>query len=284
MGQTHKILIADSDFAFAKACQNHLENLGYAVVIAHAYAQAADELADPAISTVIVDGGLNGGGAIALMKMVALRPSSLGEGWPRFILTTADPTVELAIEALRASAVDLLIKPFAMAALDVPLALIREMRAKAARTESVDDKLSTLTGEIRLLGSLLQNQASHAAAPVDVPASMRTNPDAALLRKLIRAESTRAMAIGGKALGDPAWNILLDLILASLEDRKVAVSSACIVAGVATTTALRLITRMVDDGVLMRVPDESDGRRHFLAIEPTVERALKSYVADLADL
>jgi DNA-binding response OmpR family regulator len=284
MGQTHKILIADSDFAFAKACQNHLENLGYAVVIAHAYAQAADELADPAISTVIVDGGLNGGGAIALMKMVALRPSSLGEGWPRFILTTADPTVELAIEALRASAVDLLIKPFAMAALDVPLALIREMRAKAARTESVDDKLSTLTGEIRLLGSLLQNQASHAAAPVDVPASMRTNPDAALLRKLIRAESTRAMAIGGKALGDPAWNILLDLILASLEDRKVAVSSACIVAGVATTTALRLITRMVDDGVLIRVPDESDGRRHFLAIEPTVERALKSYIADLADL
>jgi DNA-binding response OmpR family regulator len=284
MGQTHKILIADSDFAFAKACQNHLENLGYAVVIAHAYAQAADELADPAISTVIVDGGLNGGGAIALMKMVALRPSSLGEGWPRFILTTADPTVELAIEALRASAVDLLIKPFAMAALDVPLALIREMRAKAARTQSVDDKLSTLTGEIRLLGSLLQNQASHAAAPVDVPASMRTNPDAALLRKLIRAESTRAMAIGGKALGDPAWNILLDLILASLEDRKVAVSSACIVAGVATTTALRLITRMVDDGVLMRVPDESDGRRHFLAIEPTVERALKSYIADLADL
>ena len=284
MGQTHKILIADSDFAFAKACQNHLENLGYAVVIAHAYAQAADELADPAISTVIVDGGLNGGGAIALMKMVALRPSSLGEGWPRFILTTADPTVELAIEALRASAVDLLIKPFAMAALDVPLALIREMRAKAARTESVDDKLSTLTGEIRLLGSLLQNQAGHAAAPVDVPASMRTNPDAALLRKLIRAESTRAMAIGGKALGDPAWNILLDLILASLEDRKVAVSSACIVAGVATTTALRLITRMVDDGVLMRVPDESDGRRHFLAIEPTVELALKSYIADLADL
>ena len=284
MGGPDKILIADSDFAFAKACLNHLENLGYAVVIAHSYAQAVDELADPAISTVIVDGGLNGGAAMTLMKMAALRPSSRGEGWPRFILTTADPTVELAIEALRASAVDLLIKPFAMAALDVPLALIREMRAKAARTESVDDKLSTLTGEIRLLGSLLQNQAGHAAAPVDVPASMRTNPDAALLRKLIRAESTRAMAIGGKALGDPAWNILLDLILASLEDRKVAVSSACIVAGVATTTALRLITRMVDDGVLMRVPDESDGRRHFLAIEPTVERALKSYIADLADL
>lgn len=192
--------------------------------------------------------------------------------------------MELAIEALRASAVDLLIKPFAMAALDVPLALIREMRVKAARTESVDDKLATLTGEIRLLGSLLQNEAGHAAAAVDVPASMRTNPDAALLRKLIRAESTRSMAIGGKALGDPAWNILLDLILASLEDRKVAVSSACIVAGVATTTALRLITRMVDDGVLMRVPDENDGRRHFLAIEPTVEQALKNYIGDLADL
>lgn len=283
MVEPDKILIADSDFAFAKACLNHLENLGYAVVIAHSHAQAVDELANPAISTVLVDGGLNGCAAMTLMRLAALRHPSRGEGWPRFILTTADPTVELAIEALRASAVDLLIKPFAMAALDAPLALIRDMRAKAARTESLDDKLSTLTGEIRLLGSLLQNDAGHAAA-VDVPTSTRTNPDAALLRKLIRAESTRAMAIGGKALGDPAWNILLDLILASLEDRKVAVSSACIVAGVATTTALRLITRMVDDGVLIRVPDENDGRRHFLAIEPTVERALKSYIGDLADL
>jgi DNA-binding response OmpR family regulator len=284
MRQPDKILIADSDFAFAKACLNHLENLGYAGVISHSHAQAVDELANPAISTVIVDCGLNGGTAMTLMKMVALRPSSDSDRWPRFILTTADPTVELAIEALRASAVDLLIKPFAMAALDAPLALIRDMRAKAARTESVDDKLSTLTGEIRLLGSLLQNRAGHTADAVDVPTSTRTNPDAALLRKLIRAESTRSMAIGGKALGDPAWNILLDLILASLEDRKVAVSSACIVAGVATTTALRLITRMVDDGVLMRIPDEDDGRRHFLAIEPTVERALKNYIADLADL
>ncbi|OYZ13818.1 MAG: hypothetical protein B7Y35_08245 [Sphingomonadales bacterium 28-64-96] len=284
MRQPDKILIADSDFAFAKACLNHLENLGYAALIAHSHAQAVDELANPAISTVIVDCGLNGGAAMTLMKMAALRHSSRGEGWPRFILTTADPTVELAIEALRASAVDLLIKPFAMAALDAPLALIRDLRAKAARTESVDDKLSTLTGEIRLLGSLLQNQAGHTADAVEAPTAARTNPDAALLRKLIRAESTRAMAIGGKALGDPAWNILLDLILASLEDRKVAVSSACIVAGVATTTALRLITRMVDDGVLMRIPDEDDGRRHFLAIEPTVERALKSYIADLADL
>ena len=40
MAGPDRILIADSDFAFAKACLNHLENLGYAVVIAHSYAQA----------------------------------------------------------------------------------------------------------------------------------------------------------------------------------------------------------------------------------------------------
>ena len=61
MAGPDRILIADSDFAFAKACLNHLENLGYTVVIAHSHAQVVDELADPAISTVIADGGLNGG-------------------------------------------------------------------------------------------------------------------------------------------------------------------------------------------------------------------------------
>jgi ActR/RegA family two-component response regulator len=279
-----KILIADSDGAFADACLKHLQNLGYDVAIARSHAQAIDELFNPAISTVIVDDSLRGGGGMALIKAVALRHSSGSEERPHFILTMADPTVEMAIEAVRASVIDLLIKPFAMAALDAPLALIREKRAKAARTESVDDKLSALTGEIRLLGSLLQNGTDVPAGGVDAADRPRTSPDAALVRKLIRAESTRAVAIGGKALGDPAWNILLDLVLASLEDRQVAVSSACIVAGVATTTALRLITRMVDDGVLMRVPDEKDGRRHFLAIEPAVESALKNYIGDLADL
>ena len=85
-------------------------------------------------------------------------------------------------------------------------------------------------------------------------------------------------------MGDPAWNILLDLLLASLEGRKVSVSSACIVSGVATTTGLRLVNRMVDDGILVRIPDSNDGRRHFLGINPTVEIALKSYLGDLAQL
>jgi hypothetical protein len=41
---------------------------------------------------------------------------------------------------------------------------------------------------------------------------------------------------------------------------------------------------MVDDGILVRIPDSNDGRRHFLGIDPTVEIALKSYLSDLAQL
>ncbi len=40
---------------------------------------------------------------------------------------------------------------------------------------------------------------------------------------------------------DPAWDILIDLFIASEEGRKISVSSACIASAVPTTTALRWI-------------------------------------------
>lgn len=129
---------------------------------------------------------------------------------------------------------------------------------------------------MRKIGSLVESGSGtkeKGQSPFD---SSSKEVDADLIRKLIRAEHSRSRVIGSKLLGDPAWNILLDLLLAAIEHRRVAVSSACIVAGVATTTALRLINRMVEDGVLVRVPDSNDGRRHFLAIDPTVENALKN--------
>ena len=201
-----------------------------------------------------------------------------------FVLVTAFPTVDLAIDAIRASVVDLLQKPFSPAALNASLMRVRAMRAEVASPEPLVNEFKDLSCEVRRLANLLQETSDDEPDKAEWSRSKGKPLDAALVKKLIRAEYARARAIGGKILGDPAWNILLDLLLASLEGRRVAVSSACIVAGVATTTALRLVNRMVDDGVLMRLPDDNDGRRHFLAIAPEVEDALKNYLLDLANL
>jgi hypothetical protein len=190
----------------------------------------------------------------------------------------------VAVGAIRAAVVDLLEKPFPPAALNASLLRIRAIRAEAKAAEPLVTQLTALSDEMQRIGSLLSGPAdANALAPGDSLASQK-EVDANLVRRLVRAEYSRSRVIGGKILGDPAWNILLDLLLASLEGRRVAVSSACIVAGVATTTALRLVNRMVDDGVLVRIPDDNDGRRSFLGIEPTVEKALKCYLLDLATL
>ena len=61
-----------------------------------------------------------------------------------------------------------------------------------------------------------------------------------------------------------------------------AVSSACIASGAPTTTAMRLINRLVTDTILVRTPDAKDGRRDYLTIDPAIERPLISYLNELA--
>jgi hypothetical protein len=52
---------------------------------------------------------------------------------------------------------------------------------------------------------------------------------------------------------DPAWDILIDLFIASEEDQRISVSSACIGSAVPTTTALRYIkTPAMPDEFLCR--------------------------------
>ncbi|TPG48283.1 hypothetical protein [Sphingomonas glacialis] len=59
------------------------------------------------------------------------------------------------------------------------------------------------------------------------------------IRQAIRARRLRDQHFGGGLFEDPAWDMLLDLFAAELERAQVSVSSLCIAAAVAPTTALR---------------------------------------------
>lgn len=78
--------------------------------------------------------------------------------------------------------------------------------------------------------------------------------------------------------GEPAWDVLLDLYLAHLDQRTVSVSSACIAACVPPTTALRYLTRLERSGLLKRKPDPTDNRRVLVSLTASavelVERTL----------
>ncbi len=76
---------------------------------------------------------------------------------------------------------------------------------------------------------------------------------------------------------DPAWDMLLDLFAAALEGAKVSVSSLCIAAAVAPTTALRWIGRMTEAGLFVRSPDPEDRRRAFVGLSDAALGAVRDY-------
>jgi hypothetical protein len=109
----------------------------------------------------------------------------------------------------------------------------------------------------------------------------KTLPEVAArdIRQAIRARRLRDQYFGAGLFEDPAWDMLLDLFAAELERAQVSVSSLCIAAAVAPTTALRWIARMTDAGLFERQPDPFDRRRAFMGLSRRASVGMRTYVA-----
>lgn len=82
-------------------------------------------------------------------------------------------------------------------------------------------------------------------------------------------------------LGDPAWDMFLDLTVARVQRRPVAVSSLCIAAAEPTTTVLRWIRNLCETGLFERSDDPLDARRVYITLaEPAA--AMATYLASFA--
>lgn len=108
-------------------------------------------------------------------------------------------------------------------------------------------------------------------------------PDPRLVRRIIRQRQLRSRHFDGELFADPAWDILLDLTAARAEHQRVSVTSLCIASGVPPTTALRWIGQMTDAGLLLRVDDEADRRRAFIALSDATADAMARYFHELGN-
>ncbi|MFN5630531.1 MAG: winged helix DNA-binding protein [Sphingomonadales bacterium] len=86
------------------------------------------------------------------------------------------------------------------------------------------------------------------------------------MRCLIRQRRKRASLFGADLFSDPAWDMLLDLAAARLENERVSVSSLCLASGAPQTTALRWIAMLQDAGLVARRADPLDGRRAYIEL------------------
>ena len=99
-------------------------------------------------------------------------------------------------------------------------------------------------------------------------ASARISPEAllAFARETYVIRRRRDRYLPGDLFGEPTWDILLDLYVATRENRPVPTTSACIGADVPPTTALRWLRILETRGLVEREEDGRDGRRTFVRL------------------
>ncbi len=143
---------------------------------------------------------------------------------------------------------------------------VRDLSDGTARTINA---LSAEAGRIAdALARLAETQVSTAEQPID----------AALVRRLLKVRRDRDRFFPPEIFADPAWDMLLDLMAARLEDKPVPVSSLCIAAAVPTTTALRWIRSLTEAGLFERRTDPGDARRTWISLSDGAADAMRAYL------
>ncbi len=74
--------------------------------------------------------------------------------------------------------------------------------------------------------------------------------------------------------------MLLDLFIQQCEGKLLPMSSLCLSANIPNSSAMKLIQRLCDAGLLERLPDHRDGRRSLIRISPDTEHRLRAYFAE----
>ena len=289
------VLIVDDDEDFGSECAFSLRLMGYDPVVATSAEEAMALFESNEISIAIVDYNMPGQDGISLIHALGQNAEARGLRL-QFIMATGYASKDIAIDAMRASAVDFLEKPIDQSDLRQALQRIKGLRQTPDARESLLGKISSLSTELQRLAMLMDDPAAQPqfragdlvgepepvtrAPPSEIPAIADAGQLTDYIRELLRKEVKRREIGGGELFGDPAWEMLLDLLLAKIEGRRVSVSSACIASGAPMSTALRLVRRLVGEGVLCRLPDEHDRRRHFLVINPRFESPLLDYLGE----
>lgn len=132
-----------------------------------------------------------------------------------------------------------------------------------------DDLLPT----IERAGIVGDQRGGYRPGPIDETPAIEPQS----VRNAIRSRRLRDQFFPSTLLEDPGWDMLLDLFAAELEGRPVSVSSLCIAAAVAQTTALRWIGKMTDAELFQRRPDPFDRRRAFVTLTETARRGMQHY-------
>ena len=99
----------------------------------------------------------------------------------------------------------------------------------------------------------------------------------ASVRRTIAARADRKRIFSASLFSDPAWDMLLELYVASLAQRRLQISRLMERTGVPGTTTLRWITALEREGLIQRESDRLDARLVLLSLTEEGRKAMDVY-------
>lgn len=101
-------------------------------------------------------------------------------------------------------------------------------------------------------------------------------------KALLANRQRRQEAFPAVVFGEPCWDMILNLYIASLTAHPIDVSSLCAASGAPKTTALRHLDKLVDDGLVIRSGDLVDARRIIVVASETLREQIERWIDHLA--
>lgn len=97
------------------------------------------------------------------------------------------------------------------------------------------------------------------------------------IARAIEAWRARASYLPGEVLADPAWGMLLELLQAEVQDRRVSVARLCKVSGAPAAAAVRWLNALERHGLAVRRADREQPEHEFVSLSRTGSAALRHY-------
>ncbi|MBV1691291.1 MarR family winged helix-turn-helix transcriptional regulator [Novosphingobium sp. G106] len=127
-------------------------------------------------------------------------------------------------------------------------------------------------------------EAENSIRDQETPSNLAGSGDAHLIdfaESLYRSRQRRAHFFPQDLLGEPGWDLLLDLFIQHSRRHLISTTSACIASGVPPTTALRWISVLEARGLVTRTKADGDHRVNNIALTGLGADMVREYLADV---
>ena len=93
----------------------------------------------------------------------------------------------------------------------------------------------------------------------------------------LHVRKIREKYFGKKIFGEPAWDILLELYVSELQDKKISTSNLILSSSYSSSTAMRWIKNLEENSMIFKSPSKIDGRVQYQRISKAAFDQMTSY-------